>query len=330
MSPTTSGDDGLIDVYDFDHTIYDGDASRDFLLFCLRTQSGAWRELPGQIFATALFLLGVISRDRYKERAFAVLKRLPDPEAVVHEFWRRHRGKVAGWYLAQRRTNDVIVSASPAFLLAPFAAELNATLIGTRMDSSCGSIVGRNCRGEEKVRRLAVAAPGVPIDRVYSDSLSDLPILKLGRRPYIVHKGVATPLAEHKESPLAKFKSPAFIRFLLVGVVNAGLGVLLAYAMTFVVHEPRLAFVLGYALSLVFSYFLNAFIVFRTRKVSLVQFARFCTSYLPNFAIQLVCVFILIGAFHFIPLLTYVASVVIAVPVTFALLHVFTFRKAPA
>jgi putative flippase GtrA/phosphoserine phosphatase len=330
MSSTTSGDAGPVDVYDFDHTIYDGDASRDFLVFCLRTQRGAWRELPGQVLAAALFVLGVISRDRYKERAFAVLKRLPNPEAVVHQFWQRHRGKLAAWYLAQRRTGDIIVSASPAFLLAPFAAELDATLIGTRMDSTSGSIVGLNCRGEEKVRRLAVGAPGVSIDRVYSDSLSDLPILKLGRRPYIVRKGVATPLAEHKESSLAKFKSAAFIRFLLVGVVNAGLGVVLSYAMTFVVHEPRLAFVLGYALSLVFSYFLNAFIVFRARTVSLVQFARFCASYLPNFAIQLVCVFVLIGVFHFVPLLTYIASVVIAVPVTFALLQLFTFRKSPA
>ena len=32
----------LIDVYDFDGTLYDGDSTVDFVLFCLRRR--AWRE----------------------------------------------------------------------------------------------------------------------------------------------------------------------------------------------------------------------------------------------------------------------------------------------
>ena len=51
----------VIDVYDFDKTIYDGDASRDFLVFCLRTQPGAWREMPRQAWAAGLFALGRLS-----------------------------------------------------------------------------------------------------------------------------------------------------------------------------------------------------------------------------------------------------------------------------
>ena len=185
-----------IDIFDFDKTIYDGDASRDFLAFCLRTQPGAWRELPRQAWAAGLFALGRISRDRFKERSFAVLKRLPDPAAVVDEFWRRHRRKIARWYTAQRQPADVIISASPEFLLAPVIAELGGTLIGTRMDPTTGSIDGLNCRGEEKVRRLRAVEPDAVVDRAYSDSLIDLPILRLARRPYLVRRGVATPL-EH-------------------------------------------------------------------------------------------------------------------------------------
>jgi phosphoserine phosphatase len=183
-----------IDVFDFDETIYDGDASRDFLVFCLRTQPGAWRDLPRQAWAAGLFALGRLSRDRFKERSFAVLRRLPDPAAVVDEFWRGHRRKLAPWYTAQRQPADVIISASPEFLLAPVIAELGGVLIGTRMDPTTGSIDGYNCRGEEKVRRLRAAQPDAVVDRAYSDSLTDLPILRLARRPYLVRKGVATPL----------------------------------------------------------------------------------------------------------------------------------------
>lgn len=183
-----------IDVYDFDETIYDGDASRDFLLFCLRTQPGAWRDVPRQAWAAGLFALGRLPRDRFKERCFAVLRRLHDPAAVVDEFWRHHRHKLASWYTAQRQAADVIISASPEFLLAPVIAELGGVLLGTRMDPKTGLIDGHNCRGEEKVRRLRIVQPDAVVDRAYSDSLGDLPILRLARRPYIVRKGVVTPL----------------------------------------------------------------------------------------------------------------------------------------
>ena len=193
--------DNLIDVYDFDRTIYDGDASRDFLWFCLRTQPGARRELPGQVWAAVLFGLGLLSRDRFKERSFAVMKRLASPTAVVEEFWRGHKRKLAAWYTAQRRPDDVIISASPEFLLAPIATELGVrALIATRMDATTGAIDGRNCRGEEKVRRLSAAEQDAKIDRAYSDSLSDLPLLAQAQRPYVVHRGVATPLAQFQAS----------------------------------------------------------------------------------------------------------------------------------
>lgn len=191
------GVDKLIDVYDFDRTIYDGDASRDFLWFCLRTQPAARRELPRQVWAAMLFGLGLLSRDRFKERSFAVLKRLASPAAVVEEFWRGHKRKLATWYMDQRRPDDVIISASPEFLLAPVATELGVrALIATRMNATTGTIEGLNCRGEEKVRRLTKAEPDATIDRAYSDSLCDLPLLTRAQRPYLVQCGEATPLAE--------------------------------------------------------------------------------------------------------------------------------------
>lgn len=188
--------ESTIDVYDFDGTIYGGDASRDFLWFCLRTQPGAWREVPRQLWAAVLFAVRALSRDAFKERAFGVLRRLRDPGATVEEFWRAHQSRTAPWYEAQRRPGDVIVSASPEFLLAPMATRLGARLIGTRMDPATGRMDGLNCRGQEKVRRLRESLPAAVVDRAYSDSRSDLPLLRLARRPYLVRHGAPVPLEE--------------------------------------------------------------------------------------------------------------------------------------
>lgn len=57
------------------------------------------------------------------------------------------------------------------------------------------AIEGRNCRGEEKVRRLDTAESGATIDRAYSDSLCDLPLLSRAQRPYVV-RVTATPLTQ--------------------------------------------------------------------------------------------------------------------------------------
>ena len=56
---------------------------------------------------------------------------------------------------------------------------------------------------------------------------------------------------------------------------------------------PALSFAIGYALSLVLSYYVNARFVFLTDELSLRQLARFCLSYVPNFTIQLVLVNVL-------------------------------------
>ena len=44
----------------------------------------------------------------------------------------------------------------------------------------------KNCKGEEKVRRLANTIPNAQIVTSYSDSESDLPILNLAKTAYVV------------------------------------------------------------------------------------------------------------------------------------------------
>ena len=49
-----------------------------------------------------------------------------------------------------------------------------------------GNILGRNCKGDEKLKRLAAVIPNAQIVTSYSDSESDLPILEVAKTAYVV------------------------------------------------------------------------------------------------------------------------------------------------
>ena len=68
------------------------------------------------------------------------------------------------------------------------------------MDKRTGKMYGRNCHGEEKVRRFYAAHPGAVTEAFYSDSLSDTPMARIAQRAYlIIDKGQTTvPWPEEK------------------------------------------------------------------------------------------------------------------------------------
>lgn len=183
-----SGSTG-VNVYDFDHTIYDGDASRDFILYCILHSLRTWKYVPIQCFATIGYAFRLLNRRQFKQLMFSFLRGLRDPEAYVDAFWKSHEHKVKTWYIAQKHPNDLIISASPEFLLRPLTVRLGLRPpIATIMDICTGHITGKNCRGAEKVKRLRLFDQSLVIESFYSDSMVDAPLLKLARHPYLVQK----------------------------------------------------------------------------------------------------------------------------------------------
>jgi phosphatidylglycerophosphatase C len=88
----------------------------------------------------------------------------------------------------ERGAHLVIVTASPEFLVSPFAEALTADdLIGTRLvvdvqDRITGALQGLNCRALEKVTRLT-AMFGAPLDlaAAYGDTRGDWEMLAAAR-----------------------------------------------------------------------------------------------------------------------------------------------------
>lgn len=184
-----------MNVYDFDDTIYEGDSTFDFYKFCLKKKPSIIFRFP--VITALAFVLGFEKKLVFKEKFYRFLQALPDTDAWVCAFWDAHLKNIKPWYKSQQKEDDVIISASPEFLLTPACARLGISfLMASRVDKHTGKYTGENCWGEEKVLRFREKFPDAVVDAFYSDSLSDTPMARLGKVAYII-KG--TTLTEWKE-----------------------------------------------------------------------------------------------------------------------------------
>lgn len=138
-------------------------------------------------------VLRLAEKTRVKERFYRYLRLVPDVAEEVERFWLTHDANLKDWYFAQKREDDLIISASPEFLLDPLMKRLELAMIASRVAPQTGLYDGLNCHGEEKVRRMRETYPDAQIDRFYSDSKSDLPLARLARQAILVDGDVLLP-----------------------------------------------------------------------------------------------------------------------------------------
>jgi len=183
-----------MNTYDFDETIFNPDSSYAFIMYCLRKYPGAViKKFPGVAAAGIKYAMKKVETKFLKEKLFAFISELDDVDRVVSEFWACHQDGVGQWYLDQKKDDDVIISASPEFLLKPMADKFGVKLIATPMDKHTGKILGKNCHDVEKVRRFYEEFPDGHTENFYSDSLSDTPMAEIADKAFMVKKGVISP-----------------------------------------------------------------------------------------------------------------------------------------
>jgi hypothetical protein len=73
-------------------------------------------------------------RNKFKEIFFQSYIPYINIENEVSLFWKKHKTKIKQWYLNIKRNNDLIISASPEFLLLPICTEWSVKLIATKID----------------------------------------------------------------------------------------------------------------------------------------------------------------------------------------------------
>ena len=190
-----------MNVYDFDGTIYDGDSSIDLYFYCIKKKPSVFfKSIPTQLSGLMQYSLKRISKEKYKEKFFSFLKNITADREFIDRFWDDNYHKIKQWYLDKKKSDDVIISASPEFLLKPVCERLGAALIASEVDASTGRFSGNNCRGQEKVIRFKKEFPDETIYEFYTDSLSDLPLAEISEKPYIVKKQTVKPFVFGSEN----------------------------------------------------------------------------------------------------------------------------------
>ncbi|MBQ7964701.1 MAG: haloacid dehalogenase-like hydrolase [Ruminococcus sp.] len=182
-----------MNVYDFDRTIYNGDSTVDFYLFCMWRHKRILLLLPSLLFAyIKYYLFNIGTKTEFKESMYKFLK-FCNAETDVADFWKEHISKIKHWYLEQRKDDDVIISASPEFLLNPCGKEIGFTVIASKVCSKSGKYDGENCYYNEKVNRFFQLYPDSVIDEFYSDHYSDEPLANISKKAFIVDKDTIIP-----------------------------------------------------------------------------------------------------------------------------------------
>ena len=134
-----------MNAYDFDKTIYPGDSATHFWLFCLRRRPLTIVSALRALSPLAAGLAGKLSRGEVKQALYSCLRLIPDVRAEAAAFWDSHIDRIYPWYLARKRDDDLIISASPDFLIGEACRRLGVRHIATDMDLHTGRIRGENC-----------------------------------------------------------------------------------------------------------------------------------------------------------------------------------------
>jgi len=176
-----------MNVYDFDKTIYKTDSTMDFFLYSLRKHPKILKYLPS-IFTGwfKFYILKKGTKTQFKSKIFKFVLCI-NYEKDIKDFWDKNEHKIKHFYLNQQKSDDVIISASPAFLLKPICNKLKIKhLMCSNVDVNTGAYNGVNCHGKEKVRRFREAFGTATIDEFYSDSYSDTPLAEISQKAFMV------------------------------------------------------------------------------------------------------------------------------------------------
>lgn len=176
-----------MNVYDWDNTIYRGDSTVDFVFYLFRAYPKSLCNLPRIIFYGIGYGLKLTKKQVFKENLYHMFTYVKDMDKAVDDFTSTHLNHVKDWYKEHQLENDVVISASPEFLISSFCKKCNIhTCLASPVNKYTGKYDGLNCHGQEKVERFYKVFPNGSIDEFYSDSYSDTPLAKISKKAFIV------------------------------------------------------------------------------------------------------------------------------------------------
>ncbi|MBQ8806512.1 MAG: haloacid dehalogenase-like hydrolase [Bacteroidaceae bacterium] len=166
-----------MNVYDFDKTICYKDSTFGFWCFCLTKK-------PWIILFLPLQFLALLTRKM--SWWWIYLRVMNVNESLIKEFADKHERHICDWYLQQKQPTDVIVSASPEFIIREMATRLGVDCVASQVDMETGRYYKPSCSGKQKVVQFRAKYPDTVIQSSYGNAESDQYIMNEGTHAYLV------------------------------------------------------------------------------------------------------------------------------------------------
>ena len=177
-----------MNIYDFDDTIFAGDSSIKFIKYSFFKHPFMvlWSGIKS-IKEVIKYILKKSNIGNIKSVLFSFVKNIPNLDEYMDEYVLKHQKFIKKFYLDQKQDDDVVISASFDFIVRPFCEKLGIkTIIATKYDTKKGCIIGKNCKGKEKIVRFNEIFKDYHVNEAYSDSLSDIPMFEIAKKGFIV------------------------------------------------------------------------------------------------------------------------------------------------
>ena len=180
-------------VFDFDNTLYRGESSLDFSLYMISRNKKILLYLP-VIFSNAVrYKLCLVGKEELEKTINNYMKILirnrEEILNLVTSFWARHAHKLDRRMLSLIEPEDVIVTASPSFLLDGIRNHLGTgNILSSEVDLDRKEIIHFNFK-DNKVQSFRETYGNQNIDRFYTDSYNDKAMMDISKRVYLVKSG---------------------------------------------------------------------------------------------------------------------------------------------
>ena len=194
-------------IFDIDYTITRKETLMEFFKYLVSKDIKNIKFLPRALYSGLMYRVKVYDEKRVKECFLKFIENIDEAELakLTKSFYDEKISKIL--YkdavdmikkLKKEGYMVVLISASPEFYVKEFYAIKEVDLIiGTKFTFEGGKFIrkmdGNNCKGEEKVRRLnkVLKEKNIKVDfknsYMFSDSLSDKPLLDLVGNPYLIN-----------------------------------------------------------------------------------------------------------------------------------------------
>lgn len=177
-----------MNVYDFDETVFEGDSEERFFKYLKTIPGFRLVRMKFRFWEFFSKKLGWMDRTVARQIQYSFLKRVPDIDAMLEDYWDMAIKYMKPWYLEVKRPDDIIASGTPAFLMIPAIKRLGLTgLVATDMDKKTGKITGHFAVDKYKLEYFKLKYDSTKIDKFYSDAYSDHFLADVAKQAWFIH-----------------------------------------------------------------------------------------------------------------------------------------------